>query len=174
MNEQSAPKPKILIKTPKAGALAASPDSAPPAPAWSSEQQLVCPIGKTPVFARVPRISVRGGPTFPAGDVFLRYGEHFGYNNGFGFQHIWREHFHHIKDHDAAMEAVRNAIAGILRPTAPIFYDATRAGNRAAVHRLHAGIVIIQMRAGAPPHYSVVTGGFNPAKTKGSLVGALV
>lgn len=173
MNDASAPTPKkTLFKTPKEPPLVA-PGGAVAVPVWSRNQELVCPIGKTTVFARVPEIQVRGGPTFPAGDVFLRYGEHFGYNNGFGFQHIWREHFHHITDHDAAMEEVRLRIAKILRPSTHIYYDNTHRKPRPNVFRLHVGVVILEMRAGAVPHYSIITGGFNPAKAKGSLIGAL-
>jgi hypothetical protein len=172
MNDGSAPPAKkTLFKTPKP--VVAEGPSEPPRPTWTSEQNLICPFGKTEVFARVPAINVRGGISFPAGEVFLRYGDHFGYNSGFGFQHIWREHFHHITDHDLAMEAVRQSVADVLRPTTKIFYEAERE-RRASVHRLHVGIVIIELRTSPTTHYSVITGGFNPGKTKGSLIGALV
>src|SRR6478672_10097798 len=173
MNDVLAPKArKTLFKTPRPeSAQEHAPDRV--RPVWTSEQNLICPIGRTEVFARVPAMKVRGGISFPAGDVHLRYGSHFGYNSGFGFQHIWREHFHHIKDHDEALEAVRRNIAKVLRPATQIFYEADR-GQRASVHRLHVGIAIIGLRAAPTPHYSVITGGFNPGKTKGSLIGALV
>jgi hypothetical protein len=122
---------------------------------------------------------VRGGPTFPAGAIQLHYGIHYGHNSGFGFQHIWAEHYKHLGDHDAAMGVITKAVSDILRPNTEVFYvppkpSPKKKRERANVFRLSAGLVIIELRADAnTPFYSVVTGGFNPGEKKGSLIGAL-
>lgn len=147
----------------------------------SEDRRLICPSSKTDVFGRVREMTVRGGPTFPAGPIHLHYGIHFGANRGFGFQHIWAEHFRHVKDHDQAMSQIIAEVAKILQPTTEVFYlppkvkeKNKKQPERAKVFRLSAGLVIIELRPEHPAFYSVVTGGFNPGEKKmGSLIGAL-
>lgn len=176
----SRPKKRVIKANPReVAAIAAA------APARDINENLICPIGKSEVFANIPAITLRSsGEALPAGPVYLRYGRHFSANKGFGFQHIWTEHYPYIVDHDAAMERIRNELAAVLRPGTEIFHDSERVkkgaltkqsdSKRLNVQRLHLGIVIVALMPGAHPHYSIITGGYNPGYTKGSLVGALV
>jgi hypothetical protein len=150
---------------------------------WDQDMCLVCPSTSTTVFAQVPQMTPRDGPDFPAGPIHLRYGVHLGPNRGFGFQHIWAEHFAHIEDHDLAMAAVIKSIAAVLLPETDIFYaqpkpvkpGRKKQNDRATVFRLSTGLVIVELRPDTPPHYSVVTGGYNNlTQKKGSLIGALL
>lgn len=143
----------------------------------AADHPLPCPGTGSNIFGHVPQMQVRGGPLFPEGHIQLHYGAHYGPNRGFGFQHIWAEHYRHIQDHDGAMAEIAKAIQAILKPTTDIFYvpPKERVGKeRASVFRLSAGLVIIELRDGTNPFYSVVTGGFNPGEKKGTLIGALV
>lgn len=137
--------------------------------AWASEQNLLHPDTGGLVFGQVPELKIHRGPTFPAGAIHLKYGEHRGPHRGFGFQHIWQEHYAHIADHDVAMDAVIRDVAKALQPRAPIFYDS---GARLEVLRFTSNSIIIEWNR-RTLHYSVVTAGFVRKNAKGSRVGAL-
>jgi hypothetical protein len=145
---------------------------------WIAEESLICPISRTAVYGKIPPLSYRGRAVFPAGDIHFKYGIHYGPGSGFGFQHIWKEHFPHIRDHDDAMEQACRMIARVFRPNAQIFFDPLhpsniQAASRITAFRLHVGNVVIALRPEATPFYSIVTGGFGGANAKGSLIGAL-
>jgi len=138
---------------------------------WTSECRLKHPGGDTEVFGHVPLLTIRSGPPFPAGPIYLKYGEHRGEHRGFGFQHIWKEHCRHIGDHDVAVDHVRRLVADALQPNTPIHYEY---GERLEVFRLRTGSVILLLaRSLEVPEYSVVTAGYFPKNAKGSRVGAL-
>lgn len=137
---------------------------------WTSEQFLSHPVTGDTAYGHVPELKIHRGPTFPAGAIHLKYGEHRGPHRGFGFQHIWREHYSGIANHDDAMEAIRKHLAEALQPRAPIFFDSD-SGDRLEVYRFKSNSVLIEWRNGI---YSVVTAGFIRKITKGSRVGALI
>ena len=125
----------------------------------------------------MPSLKLRGRALFPPGTIQLRYGAHYGPNHGFGFLHIWREHFNHIRDHDEAMRKVKASIANILKAGTAIRHDTNATATRVFVVRIGAGIVVVEhlRDEGFPAIYSVVTGGYHPREnTKGSVIGALV
>lgn len=108
----------------------------------------------------------------PAGDIVLRYGEQRGYHRGFGFMHIWHEHYGHIARQDDAIVAVCAVVASIIRPGAAIHDE----GNgRALILKTPTGVVIVELnhRGDNTPFYSVVTC-FDGRKTHGPRVGAVV
>lgn len=139
---------------------------------YLSEDILTNPVTGTNVFGLVPEISVRGGPTFPAGPIHLKYGLHRGPHKGFGFQHIWKQHFREHASHEAALPAVIEFIQKALPASAPLFYEY---GNRLEVFRIYTGRVIIELYdRSVQPHYSVVSAGYRPKSAAGARVGALV
>lgn len=137
---------------------------------WTVEQILTHPDTGEEVYGHVPELRIHKGPTFPAGVIQLKYGEHRGPHRGFGFQHIWKEHYSHLVGHDEAMDFIRKALAKALQPRAPLFYDA---GDRLEVLRLNSNSVIIEWNMQTKT-YSVVTAGFVRRHVKGSRVGALI
>ena len=136
------------------------------------DERLLCPVGGTEVFGRVPEIRQRNGTLLlPGGEIFLRYGHHLGPHRGFGFVHIWKEHVSEVGDHEAAVDVVRDTVARALRPGTGIHYEN---GDRVVCFRPHAGVAVLELRQhDRHIHYSVVTSGFNPPKAKGPRIGAL-
>lgn len=137
---------------------------------WTVEQRLSHPAGGE-IYGHVPELVIRRGPTFPAGAIYLKYGEHRGRHRGFGFQHIWKEHFSGIDDHNVAMALICARVAEALQPRAPLHYET---GDRLEVYRLKAGCVILELRPSEGPSYSVVSAGYVTRNAKGPRVGALV
>jgi hypothetical protein len=135
-------------------------------------ERLLCPISNTEVFGSIPELKNRNDAVlFPPGAIHLRYGQHFGRHRGFGFVHIWNQHFASIEHHDTALDAVRHAISRVLRPGASIHLEA---GNRLECFRPSVGVAILELRAtGNDTYYSVVTGGYVPRNAKGPRIGAL-
>ena len=141
-----------------------------PQPRRDPDERLPHPDSAMPVFGHFPELGVKNGPLFPSGEIVLAYGHHLGPNRGFGFQHIWVEHFRRMEEHDAALERISRFVAGILRPRTPIYYEL---GSRAAIFRGSAGQVIVELRDGPNPFYSVVTA-FVAHRVHGDRVGALL
>ena len=56
----------------------------------SPNSHIAHPAG-LPCFGSLPEFVSRGD-VIPAGDIFLRVGNHRGPNSGFGVRHIWAEH----------------------------------------------------------------------------------
>ncbi|HPN78350.1 hypothetical protein, partial [Dokdonella sp.] len=144
---------------------------------WLETENLLCPGKNSEVFATFPAMNSRSGILFPAGNVYLRYGIHYGPGAGFGFQHIWKGHFPNTTEHDEAMELVCRSVARTLVAEAKILYDdkaPAERQHRLTVRRLMIGLVVVELRefVDSGPFYSVVTSGF-PGKEKGSVIGAL-
>lgn len=137
---------------------------------WNRNDPLVNPASDEHLFGWVPQLKIHRGPTFPAGGVVLRYGEHRGPHSGFGFQHIWRQHFFRIEDHDEAMERICDHVAKSLAPRTALHYET---GARLEAFRLITGSTVLQLLDGDQPVYSVVTSGYFPRNGKGPRVGAL-
>lgn len=136
---------------------------------WASEYRLTHPDTGAEAFGHIPALDIRNGPSFPAGPIYLKYGEHRGEHRGFGFQHIWKQHFACMEDHNAAMARVQRVVADALPPGAPIHYEW---GDRLEVFRLRTGSVILLLARKAT-EYSVVSAGYRPRNAKGPRVGAL-
>lgn len=113
--------------------------------------------------------------TWLSGPIELYYGEHRHDGGGYGFQHIWKDHFKAINDEAAALSKVLVFLQNILVPGAPIYYEHAlgRLGQRAVVLKAQNGMVVLERRikAGADT-YSVVTAYLRRDPT-GYKVGAL-
>lgn len=170
-------KPLVTYKKRRVASDADAADLAPLEAFSGVDHPLTSPVSGNYVFARVSVLKYRGAILAPAGDVYLRYGEHFGEGAGFGFQHIWKGHFAGVSGHDDAVRRVALEVATVLQRGLTVFYDPDRqkegAGAKVHVKRVQVGMVVLEYRPDDGT-YSVVTGGFNPANTKGSAVGALV
>lgn len=131
---------------------------------WTRNQELCC-------VAHFPDIVLRGESLFQAGRIVLRYGEHQGPNRGFGFEHIWKEHFGGVADHDTAMADVERFVRAIVRPGVAIHYEA---GKRAAIFSSLNGLAIVQEMVDGQNviFYSVITA-FSGRNANGSRVGAV-
>ena len=125
--------------------------------------RLICAATGNTTFAMFPELGFAG---FPAGPIVLKYGKHLGGSRGYGFQHIWREHYPRIADHDVAQNVIIGYVSSILVTNAPIYYEA---GSRVAVFKASAGQVIVELRGA---EYSVVTA-YASRNAKGSWIGAL-
>jgi hypothetical protein len=126
-------------------------------PVWHKEVRLQHPTNGSEVFGILPEILVHRGPRFPAGPVYLKYGAHRGPSRGFGFEHLWKAHFHHIGDHDVALLAVRKHVAECLAGPVTVFYQME---PRLETARFRVGNVILEHISRPESHYSVVSGGY--------------
>jgi hypothetical protein len=133
------------------------------------------PTNGTPKFCDFPAIKT-SGKTFSAGPVYLREGQHYGANRGFGVQHIWREHFKEETDLKAAEDKIAALVAAILTPGAPIYYEGGvgAQGDRACVLRNQHGVVILEERLDGNRQtiYGVVTA-IPRAQAHGTQIGTL-
>lgn len=127
-------------------------------------------------FGKVPYIRSRDGEVLQAGDILLRYGEHWGPNHGYGIQHILQEHRRVTLTHTSAILAVVNFVASIVRTGADVHceYADIRGRHRPIVVHRPEGQVVLgpgnDSQLGF--HYSVITA-FPSTKAKGPRVGAL-
>ena len=143
----------------------------PEAPARQAPHDLILnPLTRTASFAVFPTIPQHG---FREGEIRLTYGMHRGPNHGWGLEHIWREHFNRIEQREEAEAKVCALINMVLAPRTPIYYEK---GNRAAVFKGSAGLVIVEARGAdtheRPPIYSIVTA-YKAQNAKGTRIGAL-
>jgi len=138
----------------------------PPPAQVAPDHPLISPRSGTIDFAMFPAIN---GPAviLPAAPIRLKFGKHQGPNWGFGYIHIWREHFTGVGDAEEAKREVIALVESVLVDGAPIFYEI---GRRAAIFRGSEGQVIVELRG--TDEYSVVTA-FKHANAKGSRIGAL-
>jgi hypothetical protein len=118
------------------------------------------PTNGTPKFCDFPAVRARG-KQFSGGPIYLREGMHKGKNWGFGFRHIWAEHFKEETDPIAAERTVVGFVAQILTAGSAIFYEGGTGSlaDRACVLRSAEGVVIVEERLNRsrPAIYSVVT-----------------
>jgi hypothetical protein len=128
-----------------------------------------------PLFGMFPSINTQH-VTFVGGPIYLRYGRHFGTNQGFGFEHIWQARFPTCSDLKTATALVADLIASILTKGATIHYEfgTGNADRRSTVFKSKAGVVIVEERLDGnnDVFYSIVTA-FEAPKANGPVIGSL-
>ena len=133
------------------------------------------PVTGTPKFADFPALKPRG-KAFAGGPIYLREGKHRGPNNGYGFQHIWQEHFSAEVDPKEAELQVATFVATILVVGSSIHYEGGIGSqvDRAVIWRHANGIAILEERTDGQGSiiYTVVTA-FKTGGPKGVLIGKL-
>ncbi len=152
-------------------AAGSSPFRRPPKP----NRPILNPETKAPAFGHIPDLTTPG-KRFPAGPICLREGKHRGPHKGFGFEHIWREHFAQETDPSVAEQTVIEFVVKILIPGATIHYEGGlgKQSNRVAVCRRMHGIIILEeiLDSTNSVNYSIVTA-IPGGKPYGPVIGAL-
>lgn len=127
-------------------------------------------------YGNVPLITLRGGEVIEAGEVRLRFGEHWGPNHGYGIHHILQEHPKVALADPNAILSVAQFVASIIQPKSDIHceFASMRGRHRPVViRRSHGQVVLEPMRDNAiGVYYSVVTA-IPSTKAKGPRIGAL-
>lgn len=133
----------------------------------NKNKQLINPDTGTSEFGRFPEIPEY---QFPAGPIYLRYGIHNGPNSGFGFKHIWDEHFSHIQNSEDVQSEIVSLITSITK-NGHIYYEQ---GQRNIVFQLHKGILILELRedGNGNSFYSIITC-YTQGHPHGTLIGKL-
>ncbi len=113
----------------------------------------------------------------PGGEVYLCVGAHRGTGRGFGVIHIWEAHKADLLRYGcASIEGVATHIAKMITPGAKIYceFREQRDGNRIAVIRSTAGMVILEPRhhRGRGLGYYVITW-YPKRQPDGTLVGTV-
>lgn len=124
---------------------------------WKRDFKLAHPTNGSDIYGHLPEIRVHRGPVFKPGPIHLKYGEHFGKNRGFGFQHLWKAHFPSVEDHQEALMLVCNRVADCLTGIITVFYERPDTLETA---RFRVGNLILQSYNSSGHHYSVVSGGY--------------
>lgn len=119
------------------------------------------------VFANFPNLSKHG---FPAGTIKLKHGEHKGIHSGFGFHHIWKEHFSHIDNETAAQTYIIERLQIKLK-FGMIYHEH---GKRNIIFKPKEGVVILQLTYDGTgnPFYNVITC-FSQGNPHGIRIGQL-
>lgn len=159
-------KKKYVVK-----AVGGSPFRSPPKP----NRPILNPATSAPAFGDIPALATQG-KSFSAGPIYLREGKHRGPHQGFGLEHIWREHFSEETDPNVAQQTVVQLVTTILIPGATIHYEGGigKQSDRVTVcHRVH-GIVILEETFDSSNNviYSIVTA-IPGGKPHGLLIGSL-
>ncbi len=129
------------------------------------------------IFGKIPEIKLSRGVYFPAGEITLLHGRHFGINKGFGVAHIWAEHSAELQKmgYDNINEVARY-VSDIIVTGTPIYceFENIRGNHRIAVIRGIFGAAILEQKVDAcnKVFYSVVTA-FSNAKPHGTKIGSV-
>lgn len=136
---------------------------------------IVNPVTGLPIFGVFPSIDQKE-VKFEGGPIYLRYGQHFGYNRGWGFEHIWQARYPGICLFDEAMPVVTGLVTKILVGGASIHYEygLGSSDRRSTVFRSSAGVVIVEERVDGQnkAFYSIVTA-YPSKKVNGPKIGAI-
>ena len=135
------------------------------------------PLTGTPLFGHFPLISLlNGSRVFPRAPIYLKTGDHWGANKGYGVVHIWQEHFKSKPDYQSALPFAVNLVNKIVVIGAQILYefgagaDAEKCTVFKSAHGL--AIVTLKMDGKGMPYYSIIT--VYPRKNAhGKVVGKL-
>jgi hypothetical protein len=124
-------------------------------------------------FGLVPAIR---SCALPAGEIYLKFGEHRGPQSGFGLIHIWQSHYKDLMNRGFLEQMqVVDYVAAIAVPGAPIYceYAHMRKPRLAVLKSLH-GILIIEYRPlpSSNLSYSVITA-YPRKQAHGVLVGKI-
>jgi hypothetical protein len=115
-----------------------------------------------------------GSIIFPAGDIYLKTGEHSGPHRGFGVAHILAEHGNEIEPKSSAPEVdVARFVLSIIRPGSPVYFEQARlrGARRVSIVRSANGTAILEFQGTrGNAHYSVITA-FRNAKAHGTKIG---
>jgi hypothetical protein len=116
------------------------------------------------------------GVSIPSGKIYLKDGEHWGPNNGYGAAHIWAEHEKELRVVGFnSLEAVPAFVASIVQPGSFVYFESARmrGGQRVSIVRSKNGMAILEYKGTrGNPNYSVVTA-YPKAKPHGTLVGTV-
>lgn len=119
----------------------------------------------------MPKFSLRGG------GIFLRAGEHWGPNHGFGVRHIWEAHQADlIKYGCTSIEGVPQHIANMIAPGAPIYceFAAMDGNHRVAVLKNPTGSMILEPRHERRGFGYYVITWYPKRRPDGTLVGNVI
>lgn len=122
-------------------------------------------------FGRIPDM-----PSFdlPGGEIFLRVGEHWGANRGFGVKHVWEAHSADLLKYGCAtIDAVPQHIAAMIVPGAPIYceFAAMDGNHRVAVLKNPKGSMILEPRYERRGFGYYVVTWYPKRRAEGTLVG---
>lgn len=112
--------------------------------------------------------------SLPGGDIYLRVGEHFGQNRGFGVRHVWEAHQMDLLKLDcASIDGVAAHIAKMIVPGAPIYceFKDQRNGHRIAVLKTAMGTLILEPRNERRGFGYYVVTWYPQRRAHGTLVG---
>lgn len=131
-------------------------------PPVNAKHPILNPATSTLSFGAFPGFTVReSGRVFAPGQIQLRYGEHFGPHRGYGFTHIWREHFPGTNVEPDALAQVVQFVQSVLAKGSGVFYEGGtgRHERRAIVCRVGKMLVVLEEMTDAENNtlYSVVT-----------------
>lgn len=134
------------------------------------------PYTQTPVFGKFPEIN-HNLYRFPEGNIYLKYGNHYRQNKGFGLVHIWKSHQHELIPMGyETMEDSAKYVADILSSGATIHCEFASMGDneRVAIVKSRLGLLIAEHRFDGTnqDYYSVVTA-YKNRSVHGSLIGQL-
>ena len=135
------------------------------------------PITDTTVFGRIPEIP-HPRYHFPEGDIILKYGEHWGRNNGYGVKHILEQHSRELvlADYEDIIEGAVEFVSDILKSGSRIYceFSRMREERMTVLQGLTGSVIIEHMYDGNnQTYYSVVTA-FDNKRSKGQLIGNLI
>lgn len=113
----------------------------------------------------------------PGGEIYLRMGEHFRDNSGFGVRHIWDAHKADLAKFGClAIEQVARHIASMIVNRASIYceFRAMRGNHRLAVMKTPAGSLILEPRQERRDFGYYVVTWYPKRSPSGTLVGQVV
>lgn len=110
----------------------------------------------------------------PGGEIYLRVGEHFGPNRGFGVRHVWEAHQGDLlKLNCMSIDGVASHIAQMIVPGAPIYceFKEQKGGHRVAVLKTSMGTLILEPRNERRGFGYYVVTWYPQRRAHGTLVG---
>lgn len=112
--------------------------------------------------------------SLPGGEIYLRVGEHFGPNSGYGVMHVWEAHRADLAKHDClSVDSVAGLIARMIVPGAQIYceFKELTGGHRVAVLKNALGSLILQPRNERRGFGYYVVTWYPQRRAHGTLVG---
>ena len=140
-------------------------------------RRLINPLTGTDVFGKIPEIIFRKTDFFQEGLIYLKHGDHYGANRGFGAVHIWAEHENVLRDLGyTTIDDVPNFVSKIIQEHAPIHceFNNMKGNHRIAVLKSSIGVAYLEHRTDGDNNifYSVVTA-FTKGKAHGPQIGTV-
>lgn len=102
-------------------------------------------------------LKTENSEVFKCAPIFLKLGEHSERHRGFGFTHIWKEHFKEISDPQEALCVILKKLNEIITKNAEIYYEGQLAKkfDRCTVKLKSKNFVIILEKRS--DYYSIIT-----------------